>query len=51
MNKRIELSKEVIDSLKACSYPVLEEHCDTCPLYGACLEYFTGDDSCNQDKN
>jgi hypothetical protein len=51
MNKKIELSKEVIDFLEACSYPELEEHCETCPLFGACLEYYTGDDSCNQDES
>lgn len=51
MNKRIELSKEVIDCLKACYRPELEEHCGTCPLFGACLEYYTGDGSCNQDES
>ena len=51
MNKKIELSKEVIDFLEACSYPELEEHCGTCSFFGACLEYYTGDDSCNQDES
>ena len=51
MNKKIELSKEVIDFLEACSYSELEEHCGTCPLFGACLEYYTGDDSYNQDES
>jgi hypothetical protein len=51
MNKKIELSKEVIDFLESCSYPELEEHCGTCPFFGACLEYYTGDDSCNQDES
>jgi hypothetical protein len=49
MNKRIKLTNQVIKTIEQCVPDADNEVCLTCPLYGACLEYFTGDDSCNQD--
>lgn len=49
MRKRIELTNQVIKTLEQCVPDADNEICLTCPLYGACLEYFTGDDSENQD--
>ena len=50
MRKRIELTEQIIEILENCSFSELEEPCGTCPLFGACLEYYTGDNSENQDK-
>ena len=40
MKKRIEIVDEVVKVI---------EFCESCPLIGACLEYWTGDDTENQD--
>lgn len=50
MTKRIELTAQIIEILENCSFSELEEPCETCPLLGACLEYYTGNNSENQDK-
>lgn len=56
MKKRIELTEEIIKALENCSYrnDFSDERvklCENCVLTGACCEYWTGDDSENQDKD
>ena len=52
---RIELVNEVVKAIEFC--PFREEFsderallCENCVLEGACVEYWTGDDSYNQDE-
>jgi hypothetical protein len=54
---RIEISKEIADVIHHCANTkVLDDDetmkfCDKfCPLGGACLEYWTGDDSLNKEE-
>lgn len=56
MKKRIELTEEIIKALENCSYrnDFSDERvklCENCVLIGACCEYWTGDDSENQDED
>ena len=48
MSKRIELTTEVILQIVSCE-AIDARECEHCPLGGACLEYFTGDDSENKN--
>ena len=48
MPKRIELTVEVVRQIVSCEVFDARE-CEHCPLGGACLEFFTGDDSENRD--
>lgn len=50
---KIELTNEICKVLETC--PMLEDEekgitlCEkVCPLFGACMEYWTGDDTANQ---
>lgn len=52
---RIELVNEVVKATEFCPFreDFSEERaslCENCVLMGACMEYWTGDASCNQDK-
>lgn len=48
---RIELVNEVVKALESCEHAEDgSEFCGSCPLMGACLEYWTGDDTENQDQ-
>ena len=52
---RIELVNEVVKAIEFCPFreDFSEERanlCENCVLMGACIEYWTGDDSCNRDK-
>lgn len=48
---RIELVNEVVKALESCEHAEDgSEFCSSCPLMGACLEYWTGDDTENQDQ-
>jgi hypothetical protein len=52
MKKRIELVNEVVKALELCEHAENgSEFCGSCPLMGACLEYWTGDDTENQDQD
>ena len=49
---RIELTEEIKKAITTCCPVPLD--CDQdcfkhCALAGACLEYYTGDNSCNED--
>lgn len=53
---RIELVNEVVKAIGFCPFSkdFSEERallCKNCALVGACVEYWTGDDSCNQDED
>ena len=52
---RIELTNEIIKAITMncpLSKNDLTTDCDKhCALVGACLEYWTGDDSCNKEEN
>ena len=54
MKTRIELTDEVIKAITMCcplAHDDNTELCDThCALAGACLEYYTGDDSQNKER-
>ena len=54
MKTRIELTDEVIKAITMCcplAHDDNTELCDThCALAGACLEYYTGDDSQNKGR-
>ena len=57
MKMRIEISKEIANIIQCCANTkVLDDDetmkfCDKfCPLGGACLEYWTGDDSLNKEE-
>ena len=50
--KRIELTNEIEKVITLCPKLITEneDNCfEHCPLAGACLEYWTGDDNWNQD--
>lgn len=50
---KIELTDEVVKAIESCKRPISTdcENVDTyCPLFGACLEYYTGDDSANKEE-
>jgi hypothetical protein len=47
---RIELVNEVVKALEFCEHAEDgSEFCGSCPLMGACIEYWTGDARCNQE--
>ena len=50
---RIELTNEIVKAIEFCKCPP-NENCENkfnyCPLAGACLEYWTGDDSANKEE-
>ena len=54
MKTRIELTDEVIKAITMCcplAHDDNTELCDThCALAGACLEYYTGDNSQNKGR-
>lgn len=43
---RIELTDEVVKAIESCKRPISID----CPLFGACLEYYTGDNSLNKEE-
>ena len=52
---RIELVNEVVKAIEFCPFredfsEEREKLCMNCVLMGACMEYWTGDASCNQNK-
>lgn len=48
--KRIELVNEVVKAIESCKHAEDgSEFCGSCPLMGACLEYWTGNDTENQN--
>ena len=54
--KRIELVNEVVKAIEFCPFredfsDERAELCVNCALMGACIEYWTGDDSENQDED
>ena len=54
--KRIELVNEVVKAIEFCPFgeDFSDERaklCMNCVLMGACLEYWTGDDTENQDED
>ena len=48
MLKRIEITEELIEIFEACDEPIDPGECMTCPYFGPCLEYYTGDNSENR---
>lgn len=47
---RMEITEELIEIFEACEDldgEIDPEECNKCPYSGACLEYFTGDNTCN----
>ena len=48
---RMKITEELIEIFEACGDldgEIDPEECEKCPHFGACLEYFTGDNSCNK---
>lgn len=48
---RIELTDEIVKAITNC--PIIDTNMNctgNCVLANACLEYWTGDDSCNKEK-
>lgn len=54
--KRIELVNEVVKAIEFCPFindcsSERAELCTNCVLMGACIEYWTGDETENQDED
>lgn len=49
MSKRVELTEQIIEILEECPFKEGTGTCCNCVLFGPCLEYFTGDNSFNQN--
>lgn len=54
--KRIELVNEVVKAIEFCPFindcsAERAELCTNCALMGACIEYWTGDETENQDED